>query len=36
MSIRIRLGKELVLKLFCVSCQGYRSLHRALQDGFKE
>jgi hypothetical protein len=34
MSIRIRLGKELLLKLFCASCQGYRSVHRALQDGY--
>jgi hypothetical protein len=32
MSERIRLEKEMVLRLFCVSCQGYRSVHRALQD----
>jgi hypothetical protein len=30
----IQVGKELVLRLFCLSCQGYRSLHRALQEGY--
>jgi hypothetical protein len=34
MSKRIQLGKELVLRLFCASCQAYRSVHRALQDGY--
>src|SRR5437870_3339552 len=34
MSGRIRLRKELVLRLFCSSCQGYRSVHRALQKGY--
>jgi hypothetical protein len=33
MSERIRLEKEMVLRLFCTSCQGYRSVHRALQQG---
>jgi hypothetical protein len=33
-SIKIRIGKELVLRAFAYSCQGYRSVHRALQEGF--
>src|SRR5258708_6050667 len=34
MSATIQLEKELVLRLFCCSCQGYRSVHRALQEGY--
>jgi hypothetical protein len=34
MAAMIRLGKELALKLSCYTYQGYRSVHRAMQEGY--
>jgi hypothetical protein len=34
MNATIQLRKALVLKAYCYSCQGYRSIHRALQQGY--
>ena len=34
MRAKIRLDKETVVRLFCYSCEGYRSVHRALQEGY--
>ena len=34
MSATIQLQKAFALKAYCYSCQGYRSIHRALQQGY--
>src|SRR4051812_6019775 len=34
MAATIRLGKELLLQLSCYTYQGYRSVHRAMQEGY--